>query len=228
MKWKVITSLFVSVIFMFFTLFTGCCNRDLSKNCDKDLLYTQEIITPGSYIASGKAADTYKPQKTQRAITQTTKIAAPPAEQAGTWRTGKTSLSMLGPETPFGRAIDILSNAVDPPLKIFVNWKDLENNADINRDTPVNMTAMPGVTLGQHLELMLEAVSGGSSDIGYTVDQGIIYIATRQSLPSRHKIMVYDVTDILSGSYYNFNSVGNYGNNVNYSGNNKTGVNYNR
>jgi hypothetical protein len=130
---------------------------------------------------------------------------------------------MIQPETPFGQAIEILRNSVDPPLKIFVNWRDLNENADIDRNTPMNMKGMAGVSAGAHLKMMLEAVSGGMVDIGYTVDEGIIYIATTESLPSNQKIMVYDVTGLLSNRYSMYNSGPNY----NYNGSSNRAPTYN-
>ena len=44
--------------------------------------------------------------------------------------------------------------------------------------------------------LRLQAVSGGFADIGYVVENGVITIATVQSLPSKLETRVYDITDL--------------------------------
>jgi hypothetical protein len=106
-------------------------------------------------------------------------------------------LSALTPETSFSNAIDMLRMSVEPPLKIFVNWRDLSENADVDRSTPINMNGMNGIKVRKTLELILESVSGGFSEIDYVIDDGVITIATKESLPSRMRTTVYDVTDLL-------------------------------
>ncbi len=106
-------------------------------------------------------------------------------------------LSALTLETPLEEAINELRNAVDPPLKIVVMWRDLYDNADIDQTTPINIDAISAVTLGTALDLILKSVSGGFTELGYTVENGVITIATRESLPQRLETKVYDVTDLL-------------------------------
>lgn len=107
-------------------------------------------------------------------------------------------LSQLTPETPFGEAIEMLKNSVDPPLKIFVNWRDLSDNADIDQTTPIHMDPISTVQLKKALELLLEAVSGGFANIRYVVEGGVIKIATAESLPPVMETLVYDITDLIS------------------------------
>jgi len=106
-------------------------------------------------------------------------------------------LSDLTRETPFSEAIDAMRNAVDPPLKIVVLWRDLSDNADIDQFTPINMDPLTSVPLKTALELLLKSVSGGFADIGYVVEDGVVTIATEDSLPSELETLVYDVTDLL-------------------------------
>lgn len=106
-------------------------------------------------------------------------------------------LSQLTPEMPFSEAIGVLKNSVDPPLRVFVNWRDLYDNADIDQTTPINMDPISAVPLRRALELLLEAVSGGFVDINFVVRGGVITIATAASLPSEMETLVYDVTDLI-------------------------------
>jgi hypothetical protein len=92
-------------------------------------------------------------------------------------------LSMFQPEMAFGDAIEILKNSVDPPLSIVVLWRDLIDNAEVDRATPINMDPMPGVPLRKALELLLKSVSAGIADLGYVIERGVISIATAESLP---------------------------------------------
>ena len=106
-------------------------------------------------------------------------------------------LSQLTPEMPFSEAIEVLKNSVDPPLRMFVNWRDLYDNADIDQTTPINMDPISAVPLRRALELLLEAVSGGFVDINFVIRGGVITIATAASLPSEMETLVYDVTDLI-------------------------------
>ena len=113
-------------------------------------------------------------------------------------------LSELTSEMPFGEAIGVFKNSVDPPLKIVVLWRDLLDNADIDQTTPINMDAISAVPLGAALKLLLDSVSGGFANLGYVVENGVIRIATKESLPSPLITLVYDVTDLLGrpADYY--------------------------
>jgi len=78
-----------------------------------------------------------------------------------------------------------------------VIWKDLLDNADIDRLTPINMDEISGVSPGTALKLLLASVSGSTDLLGYVVEDGIIMIATVESLPERWETRVYDISDLL-------------------------------
>jgi len=107
--------------------------------------------------------------------------------------------STFKPDMPFGEAIEILRNSTRPKLNIVVLWRDLSENADIDRDTPIGMDGVSGIPLSTQLELLLMSVSaGGTTKLNYMVENGIITIATEDSLPSKKRVTrVYDVTDLL-------------------------------
>lgn len=100
-------------------------------------------------------------------------------------------------QMPFADAIDQIRNCVDPPLKIAVLWRDLYENADIDRTTPINVDDISGVSVGAALKLLLAGVSGRYDQLGYVIDDGVIIIATIDSLPNRLKPRVYDIADLL-------------------------------
>lgn len=107
--------------------------------------------------------------------------------------------STFTPNTPFGEAIDILRHSTDPPLPIVVLWRDLSENADIDRTTPIGMDGVSGIPLRQHLELLLRSVSAGSAGkLGYVVNKGVITIATQESLPGKRQTRVYHIADLVS------------------------------
>ncbi len=107
--------------------------------------------------------------------------------------------SSFAPDMTFEEAINILRNSTVPKLNIAVLWKDLEQNADVYRDTPIGINGVSKVPLRTHLKLLLMSVSaGGSEKLGYVVDDGVIIIATQGSLPKKMKTRVYDITDLVS------------------------------
>ncbi len=106
-------------------------------------------------------------------------------------------LTQLTPETPFGEAIEMLKNSVTPPLKMFVKWRDLYDNADIDQTTPIHMDPISAIPLKEALRLLLEAVSGGFANITFVVEGGVVTIATADSLPSTMETLVYDITDLI-------------------------------
>ncbi|MCJ7693364.1 MAG: hypothetical protein MUO22_08120, partial [Sedimentisphaerales bacterium] len=106
-------------------------------------------------------------------------------------------LSELTAEMPFSEAIEELKNSVDPPLKMTVFWRDLYDNADIDQTTTINMDPLSAVPLDTALGLLLKSVSGGFADLGYVVEDGVVTVATVESLPSKMETLVYDVTDLL-------------------------------
>jgi hypothetical protein len=117
-----------------------------------------------------------------------------PARPAG--RTPAT----LTRDTPLSEAIDILRNATTPPLNIVVYWKDLETNANVSRATTIGFDSVPGLRLRQYLEILLNSLSTTSlAPIGYTVDRGVVVIATKDNLPKpQQTTRVYDVTDLVA------------------------------
>ncbi len=100
-------------------------------------------------------------------------------------------------QMPFAEAIERIRDCVEPPLNIAVIWRDLYDNADIDRTTPINMDDVSGVSVGAALRLLLASVSGRYDQLGYVIDDGVIIIATIESLPNRFKARVYDISDLL-------------------------------
>ena len=109
-------------------------------------------------------------------------------------------LSSLTEDTTFVEAIEVISASVSPNLTIVVQWRDLSDNAYVEKDTPINLE-MPGkVKLKSAISLVLGSVSGGLADIDYAVKDGMVQIATVEALPSKMEIHHYDVTELLGRS----------------------------
>ena len=118
--------------------------------------------------------------------------------------TTKTSLATLTRDTTFGEAIDALRNATTPPLNIVVLWRQIGDDADVHRDTPIGFDSIPGLRLRQYLEILLLSVSAGAANrLAYVVDGGVIVVATADALPRRRSVpRVYDVTDLVAPPSY--------------------------
>jgi len=120
--------------------------------------------------------------------------------------------STFTPQMPLSEAIEILRNSTFPSLNISVLWKDLEENADIYPDTPIGVDGVSGVPLRRHLKSLLAGVSGGApEELGYVVDDGVIIVATLDSLPQRMVTRVYDVTDLVGQPSTGFPQMGMMG-----------------
>jgi general secretion pathway protein D len=119
----------------------------------------------------------------------------------------------LSPEMPLREAIRLLENSVSPPLKISVNWGDLYNNANIDQTTAINMDPLTGIRLGAALDLLLKSVSAGVTKLGYIVKDGVVNVATQQSLPPEMEARVYDVTILVGrpADYYVSSNAGTGG-----------------
>ncbi len=111
---------------------------------------------------------------------------------------GTVDLSAINFHTPFSQAIEILQNSMHPSLNIVVLWRDLSENASVERDTPVCMEGLSGIQIRTALELLLRAVSSSTSQLGYIIEGGVIIIATRDSLPVKRVTRVYDISDLVA------------------------------
>jgi hypothetical protein len=102
-------------------------------------------------------------------------------------------LSNLTPSTSFADAIEQLKTAVDPPLQIQPNWKDLLENAEVEQTTPAGIDPLMGIKLRKALEILLASVSSDFAKLKYIVDEGVILIGTQDALPSKMVMRVYDI-----------------------------------
>ena len=106
-------------------------------------------------------------------------------------------VSDIRPEMTFDEALDILRNSVRPALPIVVLWRDLEENSFVDKTTPVGIECNGAILLKKVLELMLISVGGGTRQLGYAIDGGILTITTKQlALVNGKSTKVYDITEL--------------------------------
>jgi len=94
----------------------------------------------------------------------------------------------------FGDVVDQLAD--DQKLNIIVNWHDLKR-AGIERSTPIDLRLPNEITLKKALTEILEQAGGGSVEVGYSLDDGAIKIATQDTLDRETYSAVYDISDLL-------------------------------
>ncbi len=156
------------------------------------------FILTGIFLLIGETSGasskgTYTRTNSENKSRQTSKAAY---KQISRMTAGPSSFT---PDMTFEEAINILRNSTVPKLNIAVLWKDLEQNADVYRDTPIGIKGVSKVPLRTHLKLLLMSVSaGGSEKLGFVVEDGVIIIATQGSLPKKMTARVYDITDLIS------------------------------
>jgi hypothetical protein len=102
-------------------------------------------------------------------------------------------LSGLTASMAFADVLNELKNSVDPPLQIQPNWRDLLENAEVEQTTPAGMDPQPNIKLRKALEILLEGISSDFAELKYVVDEGVILIATADSLPSKMVPRVYEI-----------------------------------
>ena len=102
-------------------------------------------------------------------------------------------LSNLEPQTSFSDVIEMLENSVAPPLQIQPNWKDLLEMAEVEPTTPAGMGPLHSVKVRKALEILLAGVTSEFTELNYVVDEGVILVATKDTLPDKMETRVYEI-----------------------------------
>ncbi len=93
----------------------------------------------------------------------------------------------------FEQVMDYFRNLTG--LNIVVNWNAMEF-ADIEREAEVTLK-LQNVRLQKALDLILDHVGGGETELAYEIDDGVITVSTKEDLSRRTKTGVYNVEDLL-------------------------------
>jgi type II secretory pathway component GspD/PulD (secretin) len=93
----------------------------------------------------------------------------------------------------FSDVVDFLRDVSG--ANIFVNWKSLEG-AGVDRNAPVT-AKLRNVKFSKALNIILDSVGGGTAKLGYTIDEGVIEIATADELGKNTLTRVYDIRDLI-------------------------------
>jgi general secretion pathway protein D len=93
----------------------------------------------------------------------------------------------------FADAIDFLRDLTS--ANIFVNWRALEA-AGVDKNAPIT-ARLRDVPFAKVLRTILDDVSGGTTKLGYTIDEGVITISTEEDLAKNTSTRVYDIRDLI-------------------------------
>jgi general secretion pathway protein D len=94
---------------------------------------------------------------------------------------------------PFADVVDFLRDVSGS--NIFVNWKALET-AGVDKNAPVT-ARLRDVRFSKALNTVLQEVGGGADLLGYTIDDGVITISTKEDLGKNATTRVYDIRDLI-------------------------------
>ncbi len=103
------------------------------------------------------------------------------------------NLSKLTPDMTFEEVLNIIKDSVKPPLQIQPNWRDLLERAEITQTTPAEIEPATSIKVGKALDVLMDRLSTELA-IDYVVDDGVIVIATKGSLPTEMVTIVYDIS----------------------------------
>lgn len=106
------------------------------------------------------------------------------------------NLSEIHTETTLEEAIDLVRNSVNPPLPLIVLWGDLERNAFLEKDTPVEVDGFRQIKLQQGLKIILQSVTRSRSQLYLAIEGGVITLGTENSFGNKRETRVYSVADL--------------------------------
>jgi hypothetical protein len=168
----------------------------MSRRSDRAMGMAIAVLAATIYFsAAARAADPNAPRSQEVKVPGATKSSSSkPTAPA------KPTPASFTSEMPFSEAVDILRNCTTPPLNIVVLWKEIGENAGVYRETPIGISGVAGLRVGQYLELLLLSLSGSASaKLGYTVKDGVITVGTTGSLRAPRKVTrVYDISDLVA------------------------------
>ncbi len=99
-------------------------------------------------------------------------------------------------ETPLNLVIDFFRDLAG--VNFHVNWRALES-AGITKETPVTLK-VKDVSVGRALDLVLDQLNVGHdryNSLYWVIDEGVVQIATGESLDRTTRVRVYDISDLL-------------------------------
>jgi len=111
----------------------------------------------------------------------------------------KVDLSDLTEGMLFQEAVEYLSHSVEPPLKAVVLWSDLFE-VEVESATPIGISGktLIGVPLRKGLQLVLKSIGPVAGEVWYSIEDGVITIATEEALTTQYQQAQQDMNTGLS------------------------------
>jgi len=188
-------------------LITGCCQERIKSvayvepQCrSKDL-----FVSADAGLQQTTTTTSARPlAKRENIGVASTKPSTAATVRADMQLDSRIDFSGITADMPLGRAVEVLRNSVRPPLNIVVFWNDLRDNASIDQQTPVGVDIVHGVSLRKNLEILLASLSTRRTKLDYTIINGVIVIATKDSMPKKMQLQTCYITDLSSrpADYY--------------------------
>lgn len=97
-------------------------------------------------------------------------------------------------QIPFDQVIERLVDS--QRLNIIVNWHDLMK-AGVKKDTLIDLHLPVEITLKKAITEILEQAGAGNVSLGYDISEGVVKIATQDTLDRKTYTAVYDINDLL-------------------------------
>ncbi|MCE5187124.1 MAG: hypothetical protein LLF76_13465 [Planctomycetaceae bacterium] len=119
----------------------------------------------------------------------------------------KVDLSSLTSETPLYEALKLISDSLGPHLPMVVFWSDVQNNAFVEKDSPIGVEGFGVISAAQALDSVLYSVSGYGVPLKFTIKDGILKVGTVRTL-SQRTTEVYSVLDLVSAPSYDMSESG--------------------
>lgn len=138
---------------------------------------------------------------------------------------GMIDVSVFDSDMRFEDALEIVRMSVDPPLPIAVMWSEIENNAFIDKDTPIGFSGSGQMTPGGALRLLISSMDEIGTGLQYVIGDGIITIASTEMKLGRKYLGVYDVSPLIAMERMPMYG-GGYGNSFGRQGGNGYGSSY--
>jgi general secretion pathway protein D len=125
--------------------------------------------------------------------TTASELGGTPADQATQLLLERRLPELKLDNIPFTDVIDALRDLTN--ANIFVNWRALESEG-VDRAAPVT-ARLRDVKFAKALDTILKDVGGGTVNLGYTIDDGVISISTQTDLAKNTLTRVYDIRDLI-------------------------------
>ena len=116
------------------------------------------------------------------------------AVDEATWSMLEEDVAVEFREHPFEAVLGQL--AARGGIDILVVWNDLEA-AGVDRDTPVTLVLKSETPLRNALQIILEQAGEGEVELGFSVNEGVVTVATRELLDQDLYTEVYSVHSLL-------------------------------